>query len=83
MSQHNNLIYLDYAATTPVAKSVAAKMSEYLTVDGIFGNPASRSHGYGWQAEEAVETARQQVLKSLMLIHAKSSLPLVQQNQTT
>ena len=61
MSQHNNLIYLDYAATTPVAKSVAAKMSEYLTVDGIFGNPASRSHGYGWQAEEAVETARQQV----------------------
>lgn len=61
MSQHNNLIYLDYAATTPVAKSVAAKMSEYLTVDGIFGNPASRSHGYGWQAEEAVEVARQQV----------------------
>ena len=61
MSQHNTLIYLDYAATTPVAKSVAAKMSEYLTVDGIFGNPASRSHGYGWQAEEAVETARQQV----------------------
>ena len=61
MSQHNTLIYLDYAATTPVAKSVAAKMSEYLTVDGIFGNPASRSHGYGWQAEEAVETARQQI----------------------
>ena len=67
MSQHNNLIYLDYAATTPVAKSVAAKMSEYLTVDGIFGNPASRSHGYGWQAEEAVETARQQVAE---VIHA-------------
>ncbi|MDN6275021.1 IscS subfamily cysteine desulfurase [Psychrobacter sp.] len=65
MSQHNNLIYLDYAATTPVAKSVAAKMSEYLTVDGIFGNPASRSHGYGWQAEEAVETARQQVAEVL------------------
>ncbi|WP_300315716.1 aminotransferase class V-fold PLP-dependent enzyme, partial [uncultured Psychrobacter sp.] len=61
MSQHNNLIYLDYAATTPVAQPVAAKMSEYLTVDGIFGNPASRSHGYGWQAEEAVETARGQV----------------------
>ena len=67
MSQHNNLIYLDYAATTPVAKSVAAKMSEYLTVDGIFGNPASRSHGYGWQAEEAVETARGQVAD---VIHA-------------
>lgn len=65
MSQHNSLIYLDYAATTPVAKSVAAKMSEYLTVDGIFGNPASRSHGYGWQAEEAVETARQQVAEAI------------------
>ena len=65
MSQHNNLIYLDYAATTPVAKSVAAKMSEYLTVDGIFGNPASRSHGYGWQAEEAVETARGQVAEAI------------------
>ena len=52
MSQHNNLIYLDYAATTPVAKSVAAKMSEYLTVDGIFGNPASRSHGYGWKQKK-------------------------------
>ncbi|MBO1529970.1 IscS subfamily cysteine desulfurase [Psychrobacter sp. F1192] len=65
MSQHNSLIYLDYAATTPVAKPVAAKMSEYLTVDGIFGNPASRSHGYGWQAEEAVETARQQVAEAI------------------
>ncbi len=61
MSQHNSLIYLDYAATTPVSRPVAAKMSEYLTVDGIFGNPGSRSHGYGWQAEEAVENARQQV----------------------
>jgi len=61
MSQHSQLIYLDYAATTPVAKSVAKKMTEYLTVDGVFGNPASRSHGYGWQAEEAVETARQQI----------------------
>lgn len=54
-------IYLDYAATTPVAPEVAAKMAECLTLDGIFANPASRSHGYGWQAEEKVEEARGQV----------------------
>lgn len=57
----SRLIYLDYAATTPVDESVADKMREHLTIDGVFGNPASRSHGYGWQAEEAVETARQQI----------------------
>jgi cysteine desulfurase len=65
MSQTNHLIYLDYAATTPVDQQVAQKMMQYLTVDGIFGNPASRSHGYGWQAEEAVETARQQVAEQI------------------
>ncbi len=54
-------IYLDYAATTPVDPRVAAKMIECLTVDGNFGNPASRSHIYGWRAEEAVENARSQV----------------------
>jgi cysteine desulfurase len=54
-------IYLDYSATTPVDARVAAKMAECLTIDGNFGNPASRSHSYGWMAEEAVETARQQV----------------------
>jgi cysteine desulfurase len=54
-------IYLDYSATTPVDPRVAAKMMECLTLEGNFGNPASRSHGYGWQAEEAIETARQQV----------------------
>lgn len=51
-------VYLDYAATTPVAPEVAAEMSRYLTLDGIFANPASRSHGLGWQAEAAVEEAR-------------------------
>ena len=56
-------VYLDYAATTPVAPSVAARMAECLTLDGIFANPASRSHGYGWQAEEAVEHARAQVAR--------------------
>ncbi|MGV8838609.1 IscS subfamily cysteine desulfurase [Cellvibrio sp.] len=54
-------IYLDYAATTPVAPEVAARMVECLTLDGAFANPASRSHVYGWQAEELVEEARAQV----------------------
>ncbi|MAO12880.1 MULTISPECIES: IscS subfamily cysteine desulfurase [unclassified Marinobacter] len=60
-------VYLDYAATTPVDPSVASDMMNYLTLDGVFGNPASRSHGYGWQAEAAVENARRQVAD---LIHA-------------
>jgi len=54
-------IYLDYAATTPVDPHVADKMMHCLTMDGLFANPASRSHIYGWQAEEAVEDARNQV----------------------
>jgi len=54
-------IYLDYAATTPVDPRVAEKMIQCLTPDGNFGNPASRSHLFGWKAEEAVETARRQV----------------------
>lgn len=54
-------VYLDYAASTPVAPQVAAKMAECLTLDGNFANPASRSHAYGWKAEEAVEHARAQI----------------------
>ncbi|WP_404363122.1 IscS subfamily cysteine desulfurase [Marinobacter sp.] len=54
-------VYLDYAATTPVDPSVAEAMAGCLTADGVFGNPASRSHGYGWQAEAAVEKARREV----------------------
>ncbi len=54
-------IYLDYSATTPVDKRVADKMCHYLTIDGNFGNPASRSHKYGWDAEAAVEEARANV----------------------
>jgi cysteine desulfurase len=58
-------IYLDYSATTPVDPRVAQKMSDCLLTDGNFGNPASRSHAYGWMAEEAVEEARTQVAKLL------------------
>jgi cysteine desulfurase len=54
-------IYFDYAATTPVDPRVAQKMMECLTLDGNFGNPASRSHLFGWKSEEAVENARNQV----------------------
>ncbi|SEN04629.1 IscS subfamily cysteine desulfurase [Halomonas caseinilytica] len=54
-------IYLDYAATTPVDPRVAEVMSRHLTLDGVFANPASRSHMSGWQAEQAVESARRQV----------------------
>lgn len=54
-------IYLDYSATTPVDPRVAQKMIPYLTED--FGNPASRSHPYGWTAEHAVENAREEVAK--------------------
>lgn len=57
----NHPVYLDYSATTPVDPRVAAKMIPYLTED--FGNPASRSHPYGWTAEKAVENAREEVAK--------------------
>lgn len=62
-------IYLDYAATTPVDPRVAKKMQEYLTLDGAFGNPASL-HGYGQEARQAVELAREQIAA---LIHADAA----------
>ena len=61
MDARRKPIYLDYSATTPVDKRVAEKMIPWLTEN--FGNPASRSHGYGWEAEEAVENARAEVAK--------------------
>lgn len=54
-------IYLDYSATTPVDPRVAEKMIDCLTMEGNFGNPASRSHLFGWKAEEAVEASRRHV----------------------
>ncbi|WP_346992868.1 IscS subfamily cysteine desulfurase [Alteromonas gracilis] len=58
-------IYLDYAATTPVDPAVAQAMAKCLTLDGNFGNPASRSYRFGWMAEEAVDVARNQVSDAL------------------
>jgi len=58
-------IYFDYSATTPVDKRVAEKMMQYMTTDGFYGNPASRSHKFGWQAEEAVDIARNQIAELL------------------
>ncbi|MEP0072946.1 MAG: aminotransferase class V-fold PLP-dependent enzyme, partial [Marinomonas sp.] len=65
----NTPVYLDNSATTPVDPRVAEKMMACLTQDGNFGNPASRSHLFGWRAEEAVEEARLQVAN---LINADS-----------
>ena len=61
MSTRKHPIYLDYSATTPVDPRVAQKMIPWLTEQ--FGNPASRSHAFGWEAEEAVENARAEVAK--------------------
>ncbi len=58
-------IYLDYAATTPVDQRVIERMVAHMSVDADFGNPASRSHAYGWQAEESVEAARVQVAEAI------------------
>jgi cysteine desulfurase len=54
-------IYMDYSATTPTDQRVADLMAKYLTVDTAYGNPASSSHSFGWEADDAVKLARQQV----------------------
>lgn len=58
-------VYLDYAATTPVDPRVAEVMGKCLTLEGNFGNPASRSYRFGWMAEEAVDVARNQMSDAL------------------
>lgn len=58
-------LYLDYAATTPVAPEVMTAMNECMGLDGVFANPASRSHRPGWEAEHRVELARQDVAACL------------------
>ena len=69
MSNINLPIYLDYSSTTPIDARVAKKMAQYLTLEGEFGNPASRSHEFGWKAEEAVDIARQQVADLISADH--------------
>ncbi|MGD8784705.1 MAG: IscS subfamily cysteine desulfurase [Thioalkalispiraceae bacterium] len=54
-------VYFDYSATTPVDERVAEKMCQCLTLEGNFGNPASRSHAYGWNAEKLIDEARSNV----------------------
>ncbi len=54
-------IYMDYSATTPVDPRVAERLCSHLTLEGDFGNPASRSHAFGWKADEAITQARRQV----------------------
>ena len=76
-------IYLDYAATTPVDLQVAERMMECLTFEGTFGNAASRSHAYGWQAEEKVEYAREQVANLIKADNVKLSGLQAQLNLTT
>ena len=61
MSNVKTPIYMDYSATTPVDPRVAERMCEFLTPDGIFGNPASSSHSFGWAADDAVKQARKDV----------------------
>jgi cysteine desulfurase len=61
MSNLNLPIYLDYSSTTPVDPRVVDKMKDCLSNEGNFGNPASRSHKFGWLAEEAVDIARNQI----------------------
>ncbi len=63
-------IYLDYSATTPVDPRVAEQMCNCLTLEGNFGNPASRSHPFGWNAEQRVDEAREQVA-ALLNAHNK------------
>ncbi|MCB1615789.1 MAG: aminotransferase class V-fold PLP-dependent enzyme, partial [Pseudomonadales bacterium] len=61
----NTLVYLDYAATTPVDELVFKEMAECMMMSGDFGNPASRSHIFGWKAEQRVEAARKKVADSV------------------
>ena len=61
MSDVKTPIYMDYSATTPADPRVAEEMCKYLTPDGIFGNPASSSHCFGWAADEVVKKARKNV----------------------
>ena len=68
-------IYLDYASTTPVDPRVVTKMQECLSLEGNYGNPASRSHEFGWKAEEVVEEARANVASLVNCDHREIVWP--------
>ena len=76
-------VYLDYLSTTPVDPRVADAMIQCLSMDGVFGNPASRSHQYGWKAEEATENARGQVAELLNADPREIVWPRAPPNLTT
>ncbi|VTN27399.1 cysteine desulfurase [Klebsiella pneumoniae] len=76
-------IYLDYSANHAGGPACCREMMQFLTMDGTFGNPASRSHRFGWQAEEAVDIARNQIAELVGADPRESSLPLVRLNPTT
>ena len=65
MKNNQQIIYLDYAATTPVDRRVIDKMQGYLGIDGIFANPASTTHALGWEAAQAVKQAREQIAATI------------------
>jgi len=69
----SRLIYLDYAATTPILPEISQAMIRCLSVEGDFGNPASQSHHYGWDAAKHIATSRQHVADLIRGIPVQTS----------
>ena len=71
----NQAIYMDYAATTPIDGRVLKLMSRYMGIEGVFGNPASRSHPYGWDSEKLIDEAKKAGCKNSQLMHSEKEIP--------